>query len=249
MLKYLTKLSVVLFVLSLYSFAQSQIPDKFENLKVLDADISKAELLENMKSFAVGLGVRCNYCHVGEEGQPLSSFNFKSDAKPTKQTARIMIKMRNAINTTYLTQITKSAPERLNVNCVTCHHGQPKPFTLEQVLSHAFEEGGIDATKVKYIELRKKYYGGFTYNFQENTLILVADKLVSSGNTNAALAILNLNLDYFPKSAFTFYSLGEIYAIDKKDDLAVEQLKKSLALNPNNRRAKRRIEQLSKKGH
>ena len=120
---------------------------------------------------------------------------------------------------------------------------------MEQVLSHAFEEGGIDVAKEKYIELRKKYYGGFTYNFQENRLILVADKLVSSGNTDAGLAILKLNLDYFPQSAFTFYSLGEIYAIDKKDDLAIEQFKKSLALNPNNPRAKRRIEQLSKKEH
>ncbi len=61
--------NLFLFVIMILFFATSvnaQIPDKFENLQVLPKEISKPELMENMKSFALGLGVRCHFCHVGE---------------------------------------------------------------------------------------------------------------------------------------------------------------------------------------
>lgn len=46
-----------------------------------------------MRGITRGLGVRCPFCHVGEEGADLSTFDFASDEKPTKKTARIMIGM------------------------------------------------------------------------------------------------------------------------------------------------------------
>src|SRR5690349_11296304 len=64
-----------------------------KNLKVLPADISGGQLLANMKFFAQSLGVRCTYCHVGEEGKPLSTFDFASDSKEHKNTARAMMQM------------------------------------------------------------------------------------------------------------------------------------------------------------
>src|SRR6059058_3640019 len=50
----------------------------FKNLKVLPKDISRADLLSTMKFFSQSLGVRCTNCHVGEEGKPLSTFDFAS---------------------------------------------------------------------------------------------------------------------------------------------------------------------------
>src|SRR5262245_14625530 len=41
-----------------------------KNLKVFPQDISGPNLISNMKGFAQALGVRCTYCHVGEEGKP-----------------------------------------------------------------------------------------------------------------------------------------------------------------------------------
>ena len=70
----------------------------FKNLKVFPKDIGRAELLGNMKFFAQSLGVRCTFCHVGEEGKPLSTFDFASDAKKEKQTARRMLAMVHRIN-------------------------------------------------------------------------------------------------------------------------------------------------------
>ena len=43
-----------------------------ENLKVLPEDISSADLGATMKGFALGLGLRCENCHVGEAGKPLT---------------------------------------------------------------------------------------------------------------------------------------------------------------------------------
>ena len=68
---------IVLFLIQT-SEVNAQIPDKFSNLKVLPKDISKGELIGNMKNAAIGLGVRCTFCHVGE-GDDLSTFDFASD--------------------------------------------------------------------------------------------------------------------------------------------------------------------------
>jgi hypothetical protein len=99
----------------------------FKNLKVLPKDISRADLLANMKFFSQSLGVRCTYCHVGTEGQPLSTFDFASDAKDHKNTARAMLAMVAALNSKTLPAAT-GLPDA-KVTCFTCHRGSTKPAT------------------------------------------------------------------------------------------------------------------------
>ena len=65
---------------------KSVVPDKFTNLKVLPADITKPELVKIMKSFAINMKVRCNHCHVAADD--LSSADFASDEKPEKDQFR-----------------------------------------------------------------------------------------------------------------------------------------------------------------
>ena len=55
-------------------------PEKSKSLEVLPADTSADRLRAVMRGFTGALGVRCNYCHVGEEGKPLSTFDFASPA-------------------------------------------------------------------------------------------------------------------------------------------------------------------------
>src|SRR5690348_1332589 len=98
-----------------------------KNLKVLPQDISGAQLLGTMKFFAQSLGVRCTYCHVGQEGQPLSSFDFASDAKAHKDTARGMLRLVKEINGD-LPAITGEADSK--VTCFTCHRGSTSPATM-----------------------------------------------------------------------------------------------------------------------
>jgi photosynthetic reaction center cytochrome c subunit len=98
----------------------------YKNLKLFPKDISRADLLSNMKFFSQSLGVRCTFCHVGEEGKPLSTFDFASDAKNKKLTARKMLAMAHRINQQ---DFEAEDPGRLKVTCYTCHRGSTKPLT------------------------------------------------------------------------------------------------------------------------
>ena len=116
------------------AFAQSPAPSApdfanppHKNLKIYPGDMPRAQLLANMRLFSQSLGVRCTHCHVGTEGQPLSTFDFASDAKPTKATARRMLLMTRAINQQHF-----GVPDFANdkVTCFTCHRGSTKPVAM-----------------------------------------------------------------------------------------------------------------------
>jgi hypothetical protein len=98
-----------------------------KNLKVLPQDIPGPQLLGTMKFFAQSLGVRCVFCHVGTEGQPLSTYDFASDAKKEKQTARKMMAMVERINTQDFGVTDMSKPR---VTCFTCHRGAEHPLKV-----------------------------------------------------------------------------------------------------------------------
>ena len=87
------------------------VPPDPVNLKVLPKDISKDELVRTMRGFTAGLGVRCAFCHKGEEGQPLDTYDFMSDARPQKDVARKMLTMVMAINSDYLKGVTVERDE------------------------------------------------------------------------------------------------------------------------------------------
>jgi len=106
--------------------APAAAPPPFKNLQVFPKDISRPDLVANMKFFAQSLGVRCTFCHVGTEGQPLSTFDFASDAKKEKLTARKMLAMVHRINADdfHVTDMSQ-----VKVTCFTCHRGSTKPAT------------------------------------------------------------------------------------------------------------------------
>ena len=103
------------------SAVSAQIPDKFTNLKVFPQDISKKELMDEMKDFAFHLGTRCWFCHEGE-GDDLSTFNFASDKKPQKGITRDHIRMTRQINQNFFDG------GDATVSCNTCHQGETKPL-------------------------------------------------------------------------------------------------------------------------
>ncbi|MFQ5629344.1 MAG: c-type cytochrome [bacterium] len=226
------------------SAAFGQIPDEFTNLQVLAKDISKQELTGHMRNFAIGLGVRCQFCHVGEAGQPLSTFDFASDEKKTKKTARIMMQMVQNINGDHLEKIS-GRTRSIQVNCVTCHHGQSKPRMLEDVLANIVENEDAETAIKKYHELRENYYGGFTYDFSEGVLNNLAQRLHRGENTEAAIVFLNLNAELYPEAFSTYFFLGEIYLAKGEKELAIKNYKKVLEFQPNNRRVKQRLDELT----
>ena len=104
----------------------SPLAPPYKNLKVFPKDIPQQQLVSNMKFFAQSLGVRCVHCHVGEEGKPLSTFDFASDSKKEKLIARKMLAMVHRINEQ---EFGVKEFKDTKVTCFTCHRGATKPLT------------------------------------------------------------------------------------------------------------------------
>jgi len=180
--------------------AQMQIPDHFENLQVLPKDIPKDTLVAVMRSFAMSLGVRCNFCHVEREGTGGPSFNFASDDKTNKRNARVMLRMVRNINTQQLTQLPDRNTPPVSVTCLTCHRGLPVPTTLARVLTAALDSGGAQAAVARYRQLRERDLASGRYDFSEGSLSELARTLAAQGKTAEAATLLELNAEFYPQS-------------------------------------------------
>jgi Photosynthetic reaction centre cytochrome C subunit len=100
---------------------------EFHNLRVLPPNITHDELISTMRGFARSLGTRCNHCHVANPPGAAEEFNFASDAKPEKNTARTMLRMTRSINAQYISKVNEHGQ---TVTCFTCHRGHTVPETL-----------------------------------------------------------------------------------------------------------------------
>jgi len=98
----LVAVAMVVSVLQMDRPVRAQVPEKFSNLQILPKDITREDLVREMRGFAGALGVRCVYCHKGEDNPGLKDVDFASDARGTKKTARAMMRMVYAINTDHV---------------------------------------------------------------------------------------------------------------------------------------------------
>jgi photosynthetic reaction center cytochrome c subunit len=90
------------------------------NIKVLKIQ-SRQELGPIMRSYTVGLGVQCTFCHV--QG------NFPSDDNPKKETARHMIQMVDQLNGGFNAAM---GDTKAHITCFTCHRGETEPKTAPE---------------------------------------------------------------------------------------------------------------------
>lgn len=214
-------------------------PEKAKNLKVLPPDTPPDRLRATMRGFAGGLGVRCTYCHVGEEGKPLSTFDFASDKNPNKDRAREMMRMLGSIDG-HLKKIEPSSPDRVAVRCQTCHQGRPRPTTLEDELLAAYRKDGKKAIAIRYAELRDKFYGRGGLDFGEASLTNLGYTLLTSedpADSEAAIAVLQMNTEQFPKSGNAWDSLAEAFAKAGQTEIAEIYYRKSIEVDPRNEHA------------
>jgi hypothetical protein len=219
---------VVLLATPLYA----QVPDQFTNLKVLPKDISKGDLTQVMRDMSSAMGVRCGFCHARKDPSPQSEFDWASDSKPEKETARVMTRMTRLINSQEIPKITTKDPDRVEVKCATCHHGQERPWLIEDVLTQAFKAGGVDSLKAKYKELRKEYYGSATYDFSEKMLPALAERLAGSDKPEVAVQLAQFSVELFPESGYAHLALGQALATTGRKDVATTELKRAVELKP-----------------
>ena len=238
----------VLMCAVLASTAAAQFPpERGKNLKVYPADMPVRALIDTMAGFTRALGVRCTYCHIGQEGQPLSSYDFASDEKPEKLKAREMIRMVAAINGDFLTKLPTRREPAIAVACATCHRGITQPRPLQQVLLASYATGGADSAEATYRALRTRYYGGAAYDFGEVPLADVATRLVAQGKAADALRLHLLNTQFSPTSGFAFRQTAQVQLSMGDTTAAIASLERAIAINANDQQAKRALEPLRRK--
>jgi len=92
-----------------------------KNIQVLNG-LPQSQLIPVMNYMGASLGVKCTFCHVNKEGK----WDFASDEKAEKGTAREMVKMVQGINKANF----KGNPA---IGCYTCHRGSQEPPRAPQL--------------------------------------------------------------------------------------------------------------------
>ena len=202
------------------------------------AAAQQPDRLLDMQVIASSLGVSCNYCHA-QRGDPPA---VTAGGKSRQDVAREMIAMTRALNATVQTAAGKPANETVQVGCITCHRGVPIPRQLTDILWTTTVRQGSPAAVAQYRELRGQFYGKQAYDFSEDALILIASR-IGQARPEDAIALMDLNLEFFPRSARSYITLS--IAQSRRDaPAAIVSLKKALEIDPDNAEAKGRLYQL-----
>ena len=158
-----------------------------KNIQALKG-LPNSQLLTVMHFMRTSLGVRCDYCHIAENGK------YWMDDKPPKQVARRMIEMVSEINKA-------NFGGQPVVTCNTCHRGQTKPVAVPAIGQGVFanttrEEPGTKSPDPlpTVDQILGRYYqaiGGQTAAQKITTRVIklswLRPKLVNGGTPNAAM--------------------------------------------------------------
>ena len=220
-------------------------PDSLINVHVIPRTTPVIEVVGAMRNVAGGLGVRCQFCHVGEEGMPLERFDFASDEKRTKLVARQMMRMVQEINRR-LDTIPGRTSSGLQVSCATCHRGVSRPLPLATIVIDAAVAAGSDSAIRAYRGLRQRYYGRDAYDFGEASLNTAAFRLGRTGKYDDAFALLKLNEEMVPGSSGQYVFRGNINLMKGDTTAAVAAFREAMRRDPTNGEARGRLQAIGR---
>ncbi len=238
------------------------------NLQVLPKDTAPQEVGAVMQQFTRALGVQCTYCHVQNTPPPLTAeeaeaqaaanppaagrgrgrgqgpqMDYAADDKRQKQTARLMLTLVNGLNAR-IAAIPGRRTDASRVQCATCHRGVPNPQMLGDLLNQTMTGKGEAAAVALYRELRQKYVGTEAYDFRETVLLDLGRRSLAASKPDDALAWLQLNTEFHPKSTESYLVLAQAHERKRDEAAAIKDLEKALAIDPDNSAAKRQLARL-----
>ena len=220
-------------------------PDSLVNVKVIPKGTSVTQVVGSMRNFAAGLGVRCVYCHVGQDG-PLEGIDFASDEKRTKLIARQMMLMMQDINRRLDSLPQRGAPP-VQVGCMTCHRGISRPVPLFTVVAEAAIAVNADSALRAYRVLRERYFGKDAYDFTEPSLNIAAFRTARANKVADALAILQYNETMFPNSSAMNLFRGNILLMRQDTAAAAAAFRRAVQLDSTNAEASGRLRALGQR--
>jgi predicted Zn-dependent protease len=221
-------------------------PDSLVNTKVIPHSTPVMQVIGTMRNITGALGVRCPYCHVGEEGKGLETFDFASDKKRNKLVAREMMRMVEDINHR-LDTIPERPAIKVDVACRTCHRGLNRPMPLAQTIQEAAKAGGADSAVRAYKALRDKYTGRDAYDFGEGSLNVAAFRLARENQRyDDALTVLAANEENFPASTSVAVFRGNILLMKGDTNAAATAFREAIKRDTTNMEAKGRLRDIGK---
>jgi photosynthetic reaction center cytochrome c subunit len=220
-------------------------PDSLVNTRVIARSTPVLQVVGTMRNFTFDLGVRCQFCHVGQEGLPLDRFDFPSDEKRTKLVAREMMRMVQDINQR-LDSLPGRAANGLQVTCATCHRGTNRPVPLSNIVADAAVSAGADSAIRTYRALRQRYYGRDAYDFGEGSLNTAAFRTARAGKVDEALSLLTLNEEMFPGSSGMYVFRGNILLMRSDTLGAAAAFREAVRRDSSNVEAQGRLRAIAK---
>jgi tetratricopeptide (TPR) repeat protein len=115
---------------------------------------------------------------------------------------------------------------------------------LTDEILDAFRESGLDAAEARYRELREQYYGRAAYDFGQGSLNMVTETLAREGDSDAALAMIALNIEHNPEEHWPHMLQAQVMAQSGDLDGAIASAEKALELDPGNEFYMQQIERL-----
>jgi hypothetical protein len=221
-------------------------PDSLINTQVIPKSTPVMDVVGTMRNFTSALGVRCQFCHVGSEGQPLGEFDFASDQKRNKLVARQMMRMLAEINKRLDTIPAKPQPA-FSATCMTCHRGVSRPVPLSQLVQEATVSVSADSAINAYKALRARYYGRDAYDFTEPSLNTAAFRVARAGKPDEALKLLKYNEELFPNSSGMSVFKGNILLMKGDTTGAEAAFREAIRRDSTNNEAKGRLQAIGKK--
>jgi hypothetical protein len=237
-------------VLAIVNVAHAQTPghwppDSLVNTRVIPRSTPVIQVIGAMRNFTADLGVRCQFCHVGQEGQPLERFDFATDEKRTKLVARQMMLMVAEINRR-IDSLPAGAGARLQVSCQTCHRGVSRPAPLATVMLEAATAGGADSAIRAYRALKQRYGGHDSYDFGEASLNIAAFRLGRANRVADVLALLAFNEEMFPASSGLSVFRGNVLLMSGDTTAAAAAFREAIRRDSTNVEARGRLRDIGR---
>lgn len=122
------------------------------------------------------------------------------------------------------------------------HFVIPRGMPISNLIEEVLGADGLEAAVTKFHEYRKSVPEDYFFN--ENGFNDLGYKLLGEKKFDEAIAIFKLNVESYPDSWNVYDSLGEAYMKNGDKELAIQNYKKSLELNPENEAGRKMLEQL-----
>ena len=120
----------------------------------------------------------------------------------------------------------------------------PKP-SIAGALYDTLKVRGITAAVTQYRDLKSNH--AQDYGFEEPVLDQLGHQLLERKKVREAIEIFKLNVEAYPASADVYDSLGEAYKSAGERELAIQNYRKALEMNPKNENAAKALKELDQK--